>query len=297
MKYLITGGTGSLGTHITKRLLDAGHEVYIYSRDEYKQRRMMAKFNNKDLHFFIGDVRDAERTKECFSDMDYIIHAAALKHVPVGEEYPEEAVKTNILGTINVIKASKGVKKVVFISSDKACHPINLYGMTKAIAEKLMIQANQDSDTLFACVRYGNVIGSRGSVIEYIQKENPQSINATDARMTRFWWNLDQAVDFVFLALKNANKGEIYIPKLKSCNVFDMFTWLNPEMKIKVVGMGSGEKLHESMVSKDESIHTKEYKYHFVIEPELFGVTYGKEFEYTSENSEKLSKEEFLKLI
>lgn len=297
MKIAILGGTGSLGQALAKKLLSKGHKVYIFSRDEYKQGLMRSKFSN--LHFFVGDVRDEDRLTECLKGMDYVIHAAALKHVPVGEQEPEEVVETNVFGVLNVIKACKenNVKKAIFISTDKACHPVNLYGATKMIGEKAFIAANKNSKTIFACVRYGNVVGSRGSVIEYILNERPRVIDVTDERMTRFWISLDQAVGLVMFALKTAKRGEIVVPRAPSSNIVAMFKWLRPMIDIKVTGMRAGEKLHEAMVNVDESRHTKVHKSYFIIEPELFGVKYGEKFEYTSSNAPRITKEEFMKLI
>jgi len=297
MNYLVSGGTGSLGKSLTARLLELGHSVTVYSRDEYKQRKMLADFPT--VKYIVGDVRDRDRVIDSFSGIDIVVHAAAIKHVPVGEEMPEEAVKTNILGTMNVIAACKKnkVKKVVFVSTDKACHPVNLYGATKMCAEKLFVSANQDSKTTFVCVRYGNVVGSRGSVIEYIMNEKPKELSVTDVRMTRFWISLSQAVDLVLLAVRKAKRGEIIVPKAPSSNILEMFKWLDPNIKIKPTGMRPGEKLHEFMVSKDESTHTKQLKNYFVIKPELFGVKYSSGFEYNSLNAPRLTKDEFLKLI
>lgn len=297
---LITGGTGSLGQALTKRLLSLGHEVVIYSRDEYKQHKMAAEFSDPKLRFVVGDVRDTERVVECFRGVDYVIHAAALKHVPVGEGEPEEVIKTNVLGTMNIIKACKAnsVKKAVFISTDKGCHPTNLYGATKMTGEKLFIGANRNSKTVFVCVRYGNVIGSRGSVIEYILDKHPLEIDVTDERMTRFWLSIDQAVDLVMFAMKAGKRGEIIIPKAKSSGIVEMFRWLDPNIKIRVTGIRAGEKLHESLISKDESRHALNLGRFYTIEPELFGVDYSdEEFEYTSENAPRFTKEEFMKLI
>lgn len=300
MKYLITGGVGSLGKALTKRLLKLGHFVTIYSRDEYKQHNMKAEFKNPKLEFIVGDIRDREKTIKSFRDVDYVVHAAALKHVYVGEEEPEEVIKTNILGSLNVIEACKvnGVKKAVLVATDKACHPTTLYGATKMIAEKCFIAANKNSKTTFVCVRYGNVVGSRGSVIEYLLKEKPESINITDHRMTRFWLSLDQAVDLVLLALKKAKKGEIFIPMAPASKISDMFKWLQPNIKIKETGMIAGEKLHESMMSIDETRHAIYEGKVFIILPEIFGVKYTEsDFEYSSEFADKISKEDFLKLI
>ncbi|OGD42058.1 hypothetical protein A2193_00030 [Candidatus Azambacteria bacterium RIFOXYA1_FULL_42_37] len=293
MRVLISGGTGSLGTHLAKRLED----VTILSRDEYKQRKMMSEVK---AHYIVGDVRDKDVLIKAFRGIDVVIHTAAMKHVPVGEEQPEETIMTNVIGTMNVINACKvnNVKKCILTSTDKGCHPVNLYGATKLCGEKLMTAANQNSECKFASVRYGNVIGSRGSIIETILKDKPKELNVTDERMTRYWLTLDQACNLIFRALEEMKGGEVFIPKIPSMRIVDMFKALAPDIKLNVTGMRPGEKLHESLISKDESIHTKEYQYHYVIEPELLGVTYtDRIFEYTSENAKRLTKEEFLKMI
>lgn len=300
MKYLITGGCGSLGQRLTKKLLSQGNKVVIYSRDEYKQHKMASEFKNPNLKFIIGDIRNLEKTVDSFKGVDYVIHAAALKHVPVGEEEPEEVVKTNIDGTLNVIKACKinKVKKAVYISTDKACSPKNLYGATKFISEKAFISANVGSKTVFTCVRYGNVVGSRGSIIEYILREKPKTIDITDPRMTRFWISLDQAVNLVMMALKKGCRGDIIVPRAPSTLVYEIFEWLNPDIKITVSGMRAGEKLHEAMVSYEESAHTKVYKKCFVIKSELLGAKYyDRNFEYSSAIAPKMTKKQFMKLI
>lgn len=297
MKYLITGGTGSLGTELTKRLLEMGHEVTIYSRDEYKQRNIPS---NPNIHLFVGDIKDRERTIKCFEGIDYVVHAAAMKHVPVGEEDSEETIKTNIIGTMNVVDAciENNIKKCILVATDKACHPVNLYGATKMVGEKLFTWANLRKKTIFCSVRYGNVVGSRGSIIEKIIKENLTSVNATHPNMTRFWISLKEAVDLVLLAFDKGNPGDIIIPKAPACGIVEMFKWLKPDIEIKFTGMRPGEKYHESMINKDESIHTEEHDTYFVIKPELFGVTYSDRiFEYTSENCPRITKDEFLKLI
>jgi len=297
VNYLITGGTGSLGTHLAKKLIKEGENVTIFSRDEYKQRKMLREVKAR---YIVGDVRDPISTIKAFKDIDVVIHTAALKHVPVGEEQPEETIMTNVFGTTNVIHACKvnNVKKCILISTDKGSHPTTLYGATKMVAEKLFISANQQSQTTFSCVRYGNVIGSRGSVIETILIDKPKKLTITDNRMTRFWITLDQACNLIFLALDKMKGGEVFIPKIPSMSVVNMFKALAPDTKLTVTGMRPGEKLHEALINKDESIHTKEYDDHYVIEPELFGITYSDRiFEYTSENAKRLTKEEFLKLI
>lgn len=304
MIYWISGGTGSLGTHLTKKLLGMSdtEKIIIFSRDEYKQRHMMDDIKDKRVVYEVGDVRDRSRVSECMytHEPNYVIHAAALKHVPVGEEKPTETVKTNIFGTMNVIDACKKnkVKKAILISTDKGCHPVNLYGATKMVGEKLFIAANQNSKTLFACVRYGNVIGSRGSVIETILVKKPKTLTITNGKMTRFWLTLDMAVNLVLLAIEKAKPGEIFVPKARAMSVVKMFKALAPDTELVVTGMRPGEKLHESMINRDESIHTKEFKDHFVIEPELFGVEYSDlAWEYTSENCLQLTEEEFLKMV
>lgn len=299
-RYLITGGTGSLGNALIKKLLSNGDEIVVYSRDEYKQHKMIAEYNNPKLSFVVGDVRDYEALVRVLKGIDRVVHAAALKHVPVGETESVETIKTNVIGTMNVVEACKeaGVKKAVFTATDKACHPVNLYGATKMVGEKLFIAGNLTNQTEFCCVRYGNVVGSRGSVIEYILKEKPKEINATGSRMTRFWISLDQAVDLVMLAFSEGQRGDIIIPKAPSASVIDMFKWLSPDMKINIVDMRPGEKYHESMVNKDESVHTQELPDHFIIKSELFNHSYSdRVFEYTSENCRRLTKEEFMKLI
>jgi UDP-N-acetylglucosamine 4,6-dehydratase/5-epimerase len=304
MKNKIVGGTGftgSLGVHLTKRLLKEGvKKVVVISRDEYKQRQQMAEFNDKRIEYKVCDIRDGGALAFATRGLDILIHAAALKHVPTGEEQPFETIKTNVIGTMNVIQAAgrNRINKCLLISTDKGCHPINLYGATKLCGEKMFIAANQNSGTIFSCVRYGNVIGSRGSIIETILKNNPKELVITDPKMTRFWFNLDGAVDIVFKALTDMKGGEIFVPKISSMLVMDMFKILAPETKLYITGMRPGEKVHECLVNGDEMAHTTEYENYFVIQPELFGVEYqDKQTAYTSANAPKLNKEEFLKLV
>lgn len=262
----------------------------------------MSDFKDNRIIFEVGDIRDGRRLNEAMYNTkpDIVIHTAAMKHVPVGEDRPEETVKTNILGTMNVTTACKKAKvsKCILTSTDKGCHPVNLYGATKLVGEKLFIGAHFKSPTTFACVRYGNVIGSRGSIIETILKDKPKKLQITDSRMTRFWLTLDQAVNLIFLAIEQAKAGEIFVPKAKAMSVYKMFKILAPDTELILTGVRPGEKLHESLISKDESIHTKEYPHYFVIEPELMGVKYSDNvFEYTSENAPQLTEEEFLRMV
>lgn len=295
-RYLITGGTGSLGQALIKRLTKRGDEISVVSRDEYKQRRQMPLYPN--VKYFVGDVRDRSRMGDVIRDVDIVIHTAALKHVPTGEEMPEETTKTNVFGTMNVINSiiRSNVKKMVYIGTDKGSHPINLYGMSKAVSERLMIAANQKGKS-FVGVRYGNVIGSRGSVIEKILEEKPDKMNINDKRMTRFWMTLEMACDIIFKAIDYAKPGEIFIPKIKSLGVEDMFRFIAPKMRLIEKGMIPGEKLHETLINSDESMHTTEYDDFWSIEPELFGVKYHEPFTYTSYNAPRLTKEEFLKML
>lgn len=291
-KLLIIGGTGSLGNALIKNLSPDDYQISVYSRDEYKQRILMG--DNPDVRYIVGDIRDARRLTEVFRDYEIVIHAAALKHVPTGEEAPEETIKTNILGTMNVIGAAKrsGIQKVVFVSTDKGSHPVNLYGMTKAVSEKLMVAAN-DGSCEFVCTRYGNVVGSRGSIIETLKIKQPESIKVTDERMTRFWMSLPEAVEVVKHAIEYAKPGEIIVPKIRGMRIVDMFRAVSPKTKLVVSGMRPGEKLHECLVNWDESMHTREDGGYYVIEPELMGVRYREPFEYASNNAPQLTIDDF----
>lgn len=278
---LITGGTGSFGKKFTERILKEykPKKIIIYSRDEFKQYNMRKDFfkYDKKLRFFIGDVRDKDRLHRAFDGVDIVIHAAALKHVPICEYDPMEAIKTNIDGAKNVIDAAidKGVKKIVALSTDKAVHPINLYGATKFVSDKLFVSANAyagSKNTIFSVVRYGNVSGSRGSVIPFFQTlidKGEKSLPVTDMRMTRFWITLDQGVDLVFRAIKEAKGGETYISKIPSYKIADLARIMHPEGKIKEVGIREGEKLHEVMITPEDSSFTYDYGNHFIIYPNL----------------------------
>lgn len=278
---LITGGTGSFGKRCTERMLKKYRvkKIIIYSRDEYKQYMMRKDFfkYDKKLRFFIGDVRDKDRLHRAFDGVDVVIHAAALKHVPICEYDPMEAIKTNIDGAKNVIDAAinKGVKRIVALSTDKAVHPINLYGATKFVSDKLFVSANAyagGKNTTFSVVRYGNVSGSRGSVIPFFQKlvdQGEKFLPVTDIRMTRFWITLDQSVDLAFRAIKESKGGEIFVSKIPSYKVADLAKVMHPESKIKEIGIREGEKLHEVMITPENSPFTYDYGDHFIIYPNL----------------------------
>ena len=272
---LITGGTGSFGKKCTEVLLRNGppRRLVIFSRDELKQYEMQQQFTDPCLRFFIGDVKDRERLYRAMSGVDTVIHAAALKQVPSCEYNPFEAVKTNILGAVNVIDASIdcGVKRVIGVSSDKAVNPVNLYGATKLCAEKLFVQGNNYSGyaaTKLSCARYGNVVASRGSVIPlFLQQRSTGVITVTDERMTRFWITLEQGVDFVLNCLQQIQGGEVFVPKIPSMNIMDLVAAVAPDCEVKFTGVRPGEKLHELLVSPDESRQALEFSDMFLIQP------------------------------
>ena len=302
---LVTGGTGSFGNHFTDYVLShyRPKKIIIYSRDEYKQFIMANKYKKyKDIfRFFIGDVRDKERFSRALNCVDYVIHAAALKQVPACEYNPIEAVKTNIDGAMNIVDAvldSKSVKKVVALSTDKAVNTINLYGGTKFVSDKLFIAANAyvgERDLNFSVVRYGNVAGSRGSVIPFFKdiiKNGGRELPITDYRMTRFWINLEQGVELVIKALSDAKGGETFISKIPSFKITDLAEAMLPGCKKPEVGIREGEKLHEVMVTKEDSMTTYEYEKHFIVYPHyewwdreilLGGKQVEQGFEYSSE--------------
>ncbi len=262
LSVLITGGTGSFGRKFARVMLDEYHpqRLIIFSRDELKQHEMrMGGFDDPSLRYFIGDVRDVDRLRRAFRGVDVVVHAAALKQVPACEYNPIEAVMTNVTGARNVIDAALDcdVKKVLAMSTDKATAPVNLYGATKLVAEKLFVQANSYGGahgTLFACVRYGNVVGSRGSVIPLFKQQSASGrLTITDPRMTRFWITLEQGVHFVIESIEMMHGGEVFIPKLPSMNIMDLVKAIAPECDVDVIGIRPGEKLHESMISEDES--------------------------------------------
>ena len=278
---LITGGTGSFGNEFTRYVLEnyKPKKIVIYSRDEYKQFLMADKFRNYSdkLRFFIGDVRDEQRLERAFNGIDYVIHAAAMKQVPACEYNPIEAIKTNIDGATNVINAAlnKGVKRVVALSTDKAVNPVNLYGGTKLVSDKLFISANAyagTQDINFSIVRYGNVAGSRGSVIPFFDNlinKGETELPITDFRMTRFWISLEEGVKLVIKALEEAKGGETFISKIPSFKVTDLAKAMLPDCTLKEVGIRPGEKLHEIMVTREDSLNTYEYDNHFIIYPQV----------------------------
>lgn len=274
---LITGGTGSLGKSLITYLLNETkvRRIAVFSRDELKQQRLRNDFNDDSrLRWFIGDIRDLDRLKRAFHDVDFIIHAAALKQVDTGEYNPMEFIKTNVLGSQNVIDAAieAGVKRVVALSTDKASSPINLYGATKLTADKLFVAANNYSysyGTTFSVVRYGNVMGSRGSVIPFFQElaKEEKPLPITDLRMTRFWISINEAVKFVVESLQMMTGGELYVPRIPSMKIVDLARAVSPSSKIYEIGMRPGEKLHEEMISADDSRRTVILKNRFVVTP------------------------------
>jgi len=312
---LITGGTGSFGKKFTEILLSEHdpESVRIYSRGELLQMEMQNRFDDSRLRFLIGDVRDRDRLYRAASGVDIIVHAAALKHVPACEYNPIEAVRTNVEGSVNVIDAAidNSVEKIMAISTDKAVHPVNLYGATKMVAEKLFTQGNAYTGwakTRFSCIRYGNVIGSRGSVIPLFKEQKKNGvITITDDRMTRFWITLEQGVRFVMDCIARMKGGETFVPKIPSMKVIDLANVIAPDAKKKVIGIRSGEKLHEILLTEDEARHTKEFDNYFVIEPEhpfwdknnfTDEKSLPEGFRYTSDNNDKwLTEDELGKIV
>ena len=320
---LITGGTGSFGKKYTQIILQKykPNKIIIYSRDELKQYEMAQSFNDQCMRYFIGDVRDGERLNEAMHDVDFVIHAAALKHVPVAEYNPMECIKTNIDGAENVIRAAiaNNVEKVIALSTDKAANPINLYGATKLASDKLFVAANNmvgSRRTRFSVVRYGNVTGSRGSVIPFFKKlisEGATELPITDAKMTRFLITLEDGVNFVLKDFERMYGGEIFIPKIPSMKMTDLAKALAPNLPHKIIGIRPGEKLHEIMCPADDSHLTLEFDDHFVIQPSIQfshisdftvnklgekGKLVKQGFEYNSgNNTEWLTKEQFLDMI
>lgn len=278
---LITGGTGSFGHKFTEILLKnyQPKKIIILSRDEFKQYQMAKKFSDRKypIRYFLGDIRDKDRLFRAFEGVDYVVHAAALKQVPALEYNPTEAVKTNVVGADNIVDAAidARVKKVIALSTDKAVNPINLYGATKLVAEKIFIAANAYAGgrVKFAVVRYGNVVGSRGSVIPLflkLKKQGIQEIPITDTRMTRFWITLEQSVNLVLKALEESEGGEVFVPKIPSMRIIDVAKAINPSCRFKTVGIRPGEKIHETLISADEVRATKVFNGIYVILPQFF---------------------------
>jgi len=324
---LITGGTGSFGKQYIRTILKnySPKKIIIYSRDELKQFVMQthefSKSKYKGLRYFIGDVRDRERLTMAMHDVDYVIHAAAMKHVPAAEYNPMECIKTNIYGAENVIHAAlaNNVDKVIALSTDKAASPINLYGATKLASDKLFVAANNirgSNRTKFSVVRYGNVIGSRGSVVPFFQKlinDNAKFLPITDSRMTRFWITLQEGVDFVLKNFKRMQGGEIFVPKIPSINIVDLAAAMAPNLRQDIIGIRPGEKIHEIMCPLDDAHLTLEFDDHFIIRPTIvfsdnqnefspnaigeIGQTVADDFEYCSEkNKDFLTVEQIAQL-
>ena len=314
---LVTGGTGSFGKKFIEIMLKeyTPAKLIVFSRDEQKQHEMRQRgFDHPNLRYFIGDIRDGERLRRAFEGVDFVVHAAALKQVPACEYNPMEAVKTNILGSSNVIDAAldANVERVVALSTDKAVNPINLYGATKLAAEKLFVQSNAYAGgrkSRFACVRYGNVVGSRGSVVPvFLRQREGGVITITDERMTRFWISLEQGVRFVIRCLDQMHGGEVFVPKIPSMKVVDLAKVIAPKAKVNVIGIRPGEKLHEVLISEDEARTVVEMEDMFVVQPaeamwfgrdwEKFGESIADEFRYASNtNTDWLSVEQIKDIV
>lgn len=286
---LITGGTGSFGRQFVRTILERHkpHRVVVFSRDELKQYEMQQDFSAPCMRYFIGDVRDRDRLAVAMRGVDYVIHAAALKQVPAAEYNPMECIKTNIHGAENVIHAAleANVTRVIALSTDKAANPINLYGATKLASDKLFVAANNMAgghSTRFAVVRYGNVVGSRGSVVPLFRRlidNGTDALPITDARMTRFWITLDEGVEFVLKSFARMDGGEIFVPKIPSVRIVDLANAMAPEMPTRIIGIRPGEKLHEVMCPADDSHLTIEFADHYVIRPSI--VFHGGQSSYT----------------
>lgn len=314
---LVTGGTGSFGKKCIDILIKEYHpeKVIVFSRDELKQHEMrVAGYDHPSLRYFIGDIRDVERLKRALHGVDVVIHAAALKQVPACEYNPMEAIKTNVLGSGNVIDAAldMGVSRVMALSTDKAVNPVNLYGATKLAAEKLFVQSNAYAGglaTRFCCVRYGNVVGSRGSVVPvFLKQRESGKITITDERMTRFWISLEQGVRFVIRCAEQMQGGEVFVPKIPSMKVLDLAKAVAPDARVEVIGIRPGEKLHEMLISEDESRTTVELDDMFVVQPaeaywfgrgwEKIGKNLPDGFHYASnDNSQWLSVPQLQEII
>lgn len=300
---LVTGGTGSFGKKFAQKVLKdhSPKKLIIFSRDEMKQWEMKKEINHRNVRYFIGDVRDKERLHRAFNGVDIVVHAAAIKIVPTAEYDPFEAVKTNVIGAENVIDTAidNGVKKVLALSTDKAANPVNLYGATKLCSEKMFVAANNYSPdgAKFSVVRYGNVVGSRGSVVPFFKDCRSRGVvPITDKDMTRFWITLEQGVEFVIRSLEDMKGGEIFVPKIPSMRITDLAKVVCPECRQEVTGIRPGEKLHETLVSQDDGLQTYEYKDRFITYPYIVhglekkdgGKALGKDFKgYRSDNNDK----------
>ena len=314
---LITGGTGSFGTELVKVLL-RDHDlkkIIIYSRDEYKQAMMAQSLTDDRLRFFIGDVRDLDRLTMAMREVDVVVHAAAMKHVPIAEYNPMECVKTNIMGAENVVQAaiSNRVPKVIALSTDKACNPVNLYGATKLASDKIFVASNNlsgSTGTRFAVVRYGNVVGSRGSVVPFFRDliaKGTDHLPITDPRMTRFWITLDKGVDFVLTSAEMMQGGELFVPKIKSMSIIDLAKAMAPGIPHRIVGIRPGEKLHEVMITEDDARFTVEMADRYIVQPALAWWSYkgyddkGKpvteDFRYASDNNPNWLDADALKVM
>ena len=316
---LISGGTGSFGTSVLNRFLNSDlKEIRIFSRDEKKQDDLRKFYNNPKLKFFLGDVRDYSSLKSAMKNVDFVFHAAALKQVPSCEFYPMEAIKTNILGTENLLNVAidEKVKKVVCLSTDKAVYPINAMGISKAMMEKIIVSKSRESRNTLVCItRYGNVMGSRGSVIPLFidQINNGKPLTITDPSMTRFMMTLDNAVDLVLFAFKNANSGDILVQRTPACTINTLaksiLELLNiPKHPVKIIGTRHGEKLFESLISREEMVSAKKYTNYYKIPPDLRNLNYSKYIEkgdkkitnskeYTSHNTKQLDEVEIKKIL
>ena len=272
---LVTGGTGSFGQAFVRRLLDesSAAKIIILSRDEQKHYAMQQQFRDKRLRFFVGDIRDRQRLMRALNGVDVVVHAAAMKHVPIAEYNPIEAIRTNIDGAANVIDAAidRGVRRVIALSTDKAASPVNLYGATKLCMEKLFVAANSyvgGGETRFDLVRYGNVVGSKGSVVPlFLRQRESGALTLTEPSMTRFWIGMDRAVELVLLALKEGRGGDVFIPKLPACTVGVLAEAIAPDAPREIIGIRPGEKLHETLITEDEARSVLEYEGHYVIQP------------------------------
>ena len=314
----ISGGTGSFGKKFTKTILEnyTPKKIIIFSRDELKQFEMQQEFDHPCMRFYLGDVRDLDRLKTATNGADFIIHGAAMKHVPASEYNPLECIKTNISGAENIISAAifNNVEKVIALSTDKAANPVNLYGATKLASDKLFVAANNitgDARTRFSVVRYGNVVGSRGSVVPFFKKlisNGAKNLPITHKDMTRFWITLEEGVNFVLRNFQRMHGGEIFVPKIPSVRIVDLAEALAPELELDFIGIRPGEKIHEVMCPKDDSFNTIEFSKHFVITPTInlfdYSHDYSRDmlgengkfveqnFEYSSDNNYFLSQTE-----